>query len=186
MKKGFTLIEILTAVSLFLVIMTLSMGAIIGIFNANNKVGAQKTTIDNLNFAVEAMSREMRFGSRYHCETSATANPPFTSPLNCIDTTVPGRLVSFLANDGVTQIAYRFNNGSLEKSMDADQMNPTYTAVTAPEINIQNLEFYVLGAGADTLQPKVIIKIRGKAGRKPSDISDFSLETMVSQRSLDS
>ncbi|MDB5266611.1 MAG: seg [Parcubacteria group bacterium] len=186
MKKGFTLIEILTAISIFLVIMTISMGAIIGIFNANNKVGTQKTTIDNLNFAVETMSREMRFGSKYHCDTSAQASPPFTTPTNCILISQPGRLVSFLANDGVTQIVYRFNGTSLEKSVDGTASTPTYTAVTAPEINIQNLEFYVLGSGPDLLQPKVIIKIRGSAGARSSDKSDFSLETLVSQRSLDS
>lgn len=89
--------------------------------------------------------------------------------------------MSFLATDG-TQITYRLNNGSIEKQVGT---SGDFIAVTAPELVIDNLTFYTLGAGTfNTLQPKVIILIKSHAGTGKNR-SDFTLETMVSQRLLD-
>jgi prepilin-type N-terminal cleavage/methylation domain-containing protein len=173
-QAGFTLIELLTAVSLFLVVMTISMGAIIGIFDANEKVGSLKTVMDNLNFAMETMSREIRFGENYHCGTTGT----LTSPQNCLS---GASFISFLSNDGV-QTVYRLNGTSLEKSINGGS---TYTTITAVEINIQSLSFFVTGATADSLQPRVLINIKGQAGTKSNTTSGFVVQTVVSQRLLD-
>ena len=163
----------MTAVSVFLVIMTISMGAILSIFDANRKAEAEKTVMDNLNFAVETMSREIRFGTHYHCGSSQ----PLTTPQNC---PAGDTFLSFLSSSGV-QTVYMLNGTSLEESVDGGN---TYVAVTAPEIVINSLEFYVIGASPSpgTLQPKVLIKITGTAGTKASSITDFTLETLASQR----
>jgi prepilin-type N-terminal cleavage/methylation domain-containing protein len=177
MKKGFTLIEMMTAVTVFLVVMTISMGAILGIFDANRKAESSKTVMDNLNFAVEAMSREIRFGKNYHCISTGT----LTVPQNC---PAGDTFLSFLSSDGV-QTVYRLNGTSMEKSSDGGS---TYTAVTAPEINISSLNFFVVGANpapGDTLQPKVLIKITGAAGTKTNTITSFTLQTLASQRLID-
>lgn len=178
MKKGFTLIELMTAVSVFLIVMTISMGAILGIFNANDKVGTLKITMDNLNLAVETMSREIRFGTRYNCGLV----DPIETPTNCVTGSEAG--LSFRANDG-RRISYRRgDSNNIVKSIDGGPE----ISVTAPEVNIQNLTFYVSGASAppvDTLQPRVIIIIKGEAGTKASSQSGFTLQTEVSQRLLD-
>lgn len=177
MRKGFTLIELMTSVSIFLIVMTISMGAILGIFNANDKVGTLKITMDNLNLAVETMSREIRFGTTYDCGLVE----PIT-PTNCLAGSEVG--LSFLANDGRTKISYRRVANNIVKSIDGGPE----ISVTAPEVNIQNLTFYVSGASGpprDTLQPRVIIIIKGEAGTKASSQSGFTLQTEVSQRLLD-
>lgn len=176
MKKGFTLIEMMTAVSVFLVVMTISMGAILGIFDANKKAESSKTVMDNLNFATETMSREIRFGKNYHCGAGGN----LASPQNCLS---GDSLASFLSSDGI-QTVYRLNGTSIEKSIDGGN---TYLAVTAPEIKINSLSFYVVGANPppDTLQPKVLIKINGTAGAKANTTTSFTLETMASQRLID-
>jgi len=175
--KGFTLIEMMTAVSVFLIVMTISMGAILGIFNANDKVGSLKTVMDNLNFAVETMSREVRFGSRYHCGLGN-----FSVPENCAG---GANSISFLSNDGTQQVHYRLIGTSIEKSINANNPSAIYVPVTAPEINIQDLKFYVTGATLDSLQPRVVIVIKGSAGAKPSSQTEFTMQTAVSQRLLD-
>ena len=177
MKKGFTLIEMMTAVSVFLVVMTISMGAILGIFDANRKSESAKTVMDNLNFAVETMSREIRFGKNYHCGSGGN----ISSPQDCL---VSGQsFISFLSSDGI-QTVYRLNGTTIEKSVDGGN---TYIAVTAPEIKINSLTFFVVGSNPppDTLQPKVIIKISGTAGAKSNTTTSFTLETMASQRLID-
>jgi prepilin-type N-terminal cleavage/methylation domain-containing protein len=176
MKKGFTLIEMMTAVSVFLVVMTISMGAILGIFDANRKAESSKTVMDNLNFAVETMSREIRFGKNYHCGSTGV----LAIHQDCLS---GDSLISFLSSDGI-QTVYRLNGLTMEKSIDGGN---TYTAVTAPEIKINSLSFYVVGSNPppDTLQPKVLIKISGTAGNKTNTVTSFTLETMASQRLID-
>ena len=171
----------MVSVSIFLVIMTVSMGALLGVFSANNKFEALKTVMDNLNLSVESMSREMRFGKNYHCEIDPGTPPPYTTPQNCISST-GGELVSFLAEDGTTQIVYKLNGTEIDKSTDG---GTTYIPVTAPEIIVTSLAFYVIGATpSDNLQPKVLIKIQGHSGTSTA-ATNFTLQTLVSQRTLD-
>ena len=172
MKRGFTLIELMTAVSIFVIIMTISMSSILSVFDANRKSRSLKTVLNNLNLAVESMSREMRFGKNYHCGSGT-----ITEPQNCPS---GDTLTSFLSSDGI-QITYRLNGAAIEKQIDGGE----YVTVTAPEIVIDDLVFYVLGAGtSNTLQPKIIIKIKSHAGIGKGQ-SDFTLQTLVSQRVLD-
>ncbi|MBX4181431.1 prepilin-type N-terminal cleavage/methylation domain-containing protein [Candidatus Parcubacteria bacterium] len=172
-KKGFTLIELMTAVSIFAIIMVISMGSIVGIFDANRKSRSLKTVMSNLNLAVESLSKEVRFGTKYHC-----GGGDVTLPVNCAsgDTSL-----SFLASDG-SQITYRLNAGALEKQVGTSGI---FVPVTAPELVIDDMGFYVLGAGnTNTLQPKVTIRIKGHSGAGKSR-TDFTLQTLVSQRILD-
>ena len=163
----------MTAVSIFVVVMTISMSSIVGVFDANRKSRSLKTVLNNLNLAVESMSREMRFGKNYHCGSSGA----ITTPQNCA---AGDTFMSFLSSEG-NQITYRLTGTTIEKEVNSDG----YLAVTAPEIVIDDLTFFTLGAGTgNTLQPKVIIRIRSHAGTGKGR-SDFTLETLVSQRPLD-
>jgi len=78
--KGFTLIELMVSVSVFIIIMTISMGAILGVFDSNRKSRALRTVMNNLNLSMESMSKEMRYGSSYHCGSGGTFNLPQTVP----------------------------------------------------------------------------------------------------------
>ncbi len=176
-RQGFTLIEMMTSLTVFMVVMMISMGALLGIFDANKKAESAKTVMDNLNFAVETMTREIRFGRNYHCGSTGS----LSLPQNC---SLGDSFISFLSSEGV-QTVYRLNGSSMEKSVDGGN---TYVAVTAPEINISSLTFYVIGANsypADTLQPKALIKISGDAGTKSNTRTSFTLESMASQRLID-
>jgi prepilin-type N-terminal cleavage/methylation domain-containing protein len=176
MKKGFTLVELLVSISMFLVIMTISVGSIVGIFDANRKSKTLKTAITNLNLAVESMSKEMRFGTRYHCDSAGAG---VTTPLSC--PSFGGTYMSFLSSDNI-QITYRRFGTAIEKQVGAGG----YIEVTAPEIIIDNLTFYTRDAESppDLLQPEVVIMIKSHAGTDKSR-TDFTLETFVSQRVLD-
>lgn len=176
-QAGFTILELITALSVFMVVMTISMGSILGVFDANRRARAESAIMNNLNLAVESMGREMRFGKNYHCGSTGD----LTQPQNCPS---GGDYVSFLSSDRV-QISYRYNQSqnSIEKCYGN---GCTFVAVTAPEVIIESLTFYVLGAGTgDVLQPRVLIKVRGYSGDKPNVQSRFTLQTTVSQRVLD-
>ena len=176
--KGFTLVELLTSVALFMVVMTISMGSILGVFDANKKAESLKTAMDNLNFSLESMSREMRFGRTYHCGPNGVT----TDAQNC-----PGgdSYIAFKTSDEI-QTIYKKLGTQIVKSIDG---GTTFIPVTAPEVIIQSLTFYVIGAGllppADKLQPKILMQVRGTAGTNAKSTTDFTIETLVSQRLLD-
>ena len=178
-EDGFTLVEMLVSIAIFVVLVTVSLGAIASIFDANRKSQSLKAVMTNLNFAVEVMAREMRFGTNYHC--GSTGN--LSQPQNCSS---GDSSISFLSSDG-RQIVYSLDSVThqLQKSEDG---GGNFLGITAPEITIQSLKFFVVGAGAVPLnytQPKVLILLRGYAGSKVSSQSVFTVETTVSQRILD-
>jgi len=59
-KNGFTLIEMLVAVSLFVFVMLIGVGVLLSIIDANRKARALSSVMNNLNFALESMSRNIR------------------------------------------------------------------------------------------------------------------------------
>jgi prepilin-type N-terminal cleavage/methylation domain-containing protein len=181
-QSGFTLIEMLIAVSLFVIVVTISIGAILSVFDANRKSQASKTVVDNLNLSIENMTRTIRFGGNYHCGSGGT----LSSPQNCTDNTNGDTFLAVtfydknLARNVI--VAYRLNGNAIEMSYDGGSFIP----ITATEANIQILKFRVFGsATSDNVQPYVVAVIRGYAGSKPTTQSVFSIETLMSQRTLD-
>ncbi len=186
-EYGFTLIEIMTAVSIFAVVTTISMGSILTIFDVNRKAESVKTVMDNLNLAIESMAREMRFGTNYVCGHSSPivgGAGSMPTPQNCLS---GGSSMAFLSNDKVNAIVYRQSGATIEKSRGGSGFVP----VTASEIVIEDLDFFVIGAlpsgseGGSPQQPKVLIRIRGEAGTKEGTRTEFTMQTLVSQRQLD-
>lgn len=170
-RGGFTLIELLTAVSIFAVIMVISMGSILGVFDANRKSRTMRSVMANLNLAMESMSKEIRFGTIYHC------GPGLPTPENCPE---GSSTMSFQAEDD-SLITYRLNGQTIEKTVSGGET----ISLTAPEVVIDDLDFYVLGSGTDnTLQPKVVIRIKAHAGTDRGR-TDLSIQTLVSQREPD-
>ncbi len=171
-QQGFTLIELMTSITIFIIVMTISMGSILSIFDANRKSRSLKTVMNNLNLAVENMSKEMRFGRNYSCGLGYSITPQ-----NCPE---GDDSLSFLSSDG-EQITYELSGGAIEKQVGIEDS----VAVTSPEVVIDDLTFYALGSGVgNSLQPKVVIRVSGHSGSGRSR-SDFIIQTLVSQRALD-
>lgn len=179
-STGFTLIEMMVAVSIFAIVMVVAAGALLTMIDANRKAQALKTVMDNLNLAIENMSRNVRVGTDYRCG-SLSATPP--------DCPNGGSSVYFeTANgnrgDSLDDMAYRYNSPlkQLERSTDG---GGTWTAITAPEVVIEDLDFYLTGAaGVGSTQPRLLITLRGYAGASERVRTSFTLQTVVSQRLL--
>jgi hypothetical protein len=167
----------MVSLSIFVIIMTMSMGAILSVLDTNAKSQTRKVAIDNLNFAIDSMSRTIRFGTVYHCGAG-----DITVPADCSSGSTT---FSLLAPDG-NRVTYTQSGSSIVKSTGGGPAIP----VTSPEINIQSVSFRVFGSSpyvSDVLnlQPQVIITITGSVGSKIKTQTSFSLQTTVSQRKLD-
>ena len=193
-KRGFTLVELMVSISIFTVIMTISMGSILGVFDVNKKSQSLRAVMDNLNFTLEVMTRTIRFGTNYHCNADV-GSPSATRDCSSSDTvTLNGSTSQFVSSsfavtnsEGVVVI-YRLTDGRISRTIGS----ATYF-LTSPDVTITNLGFRVLGTdkfsvNEDLSQPQVIITIGGYAGlsTKPSSQSAFTLQTTVSQRLFDS
>ena len=184
LKKGFTLVEMITAVAIFSMVMVIAMGSLLSVLNANKQNQAIQTAVNNLNLAMEMMSREIRVGSVYHCGSDGAV--AITDPQNC---STGKDYLSFLSFEG-NQIVYTVDGGRIKRS---DEGGSNFLFLTSNKVVIESLAFYVVGAEkvsgvSDDIQPRALISVGGHVdlgsigdrGR-----SSFNLQTTVSQRLID-
>ena len=154
-QKGFTLIEMMVAVSIFAIVVTISMGAIFTIVDANKKAQSLKAVMNNLNFALETMTRTIKTGQ---------ISPSFV--------TGPSITVTDQSSKSIT---YTLNNKQIIRTVDSAS-----SAITAPEVEITNLNF-IRGYNTGT-QPSVVMVIQGTAKLNERVSSDFNIQTTITQR----
>ncbi len=189
-SRGFTLVELMVAVSIFAIVMLIGVGALLSLVETNRRSQAINAVMNNLNAAVESMSRSMRVGTGYHCRTSSIPPSPatLTSPLDC-PSGENNVFLAFEPADGSAsevndQTVYRLNGTQLERSLFSGANN-TWVALTAPEVTIENFDFYVIGSPrGDGLQPRILMRIKGSAV-VPGGTTQFTIQSSVVQRLLD-
>ena len=177
--SGFTLIELLVSVALFTVVVTASVGTLLALVSANQKAQSLKSVINNLHFSVDSMARTIRTGRSYFC--AAGGSIPSALPSGAQDC-VNGETGLVLTDDHGARLAYRFTAGRIERKVGTG----AWVALTAPEVAISDMRFYVTGTTAgDGFQPSVTLSIRGSAGRRETTDSSFEAQTTITQRVLD-
>ena len=167
------------SVSLFLIIVTIGMGSLLNANVIHKKSQAMRSIIDNLNFVMEDMSRNLRTGYSYHCIDDN--NLTTTTPHSC----GAGGGISFKSSLGGQWVYYISNDNKILKSVDGGS---NFIQLTPDEIKIDGLSYFkVEGAEpppGDSRQPFVTIKLVGSITYN-GIVSPFSLQTSVSQRSID-
>ncbi|PIR86264.1 hypothetical protein COU13_01895 [Candidatus Kaiserbacteria bacterium CG10_big_fil_rev_8_21_14_0_10_43_70] len=186
-KRGFSLIEMMVAVALFAIVMVISTGALLALIDATRKAQALQSVMNNLNIALDGMVRGIRMGNTYHCGNLGT----ISDPRDCQNGNTFFAFESFGGNTSTIsdQLIYNFTTdsngiGRVYKSVNGGS---TWFAITAPEVEIEDLNFYVTGTTVgDDSQPKVVITVRGTAGaEKAKTKTTFSIQATAAQRVLD-
>lgn len=179
---GFTLVEMLVAIFVFIIVMVISMGAILSTLDANRKTQTVQVVIDNVDFALEGMARTLRTGMTYHCDITQGTK---TEPRNCL--TGADSIVFEHArgsfSDSADNYVYKLDVGR-KQIMRSTDSGATFMPVSATNVEITNLTFYVMDSGtADSNQPRIVISLRGRAGvEKIRTKTEFNLQTIVTQR----
>lgn len=197
LQSGFTLVELLVSLSLFTIIVVAAVGSLYTVNQASVKVNAMRTTLDNLNFAVESISRTLRTGSNIVC--GGTTNPNYgtvDADHNCAfgANGVVGHkisLTSTLGEDQGKDIQYQWvatpgvaGSNEIQKCQIQNSSPINCVAVTAPQINVQHFNLYVNGAGNDGKQPSIIMMIQGVA-TAGDNTAPFAMQTFISQRAAE-
>jgi len=195
-KGGYTIIETMIAVSIFVVVVMYGMGALVNANLLHNKSKDMRSIIDNLSFVMEDMARNIRTGSTYRCITSNSdySYPNIGIPLSgqhCWGIAFEPALGNPLNQDqwfyfigtynGFFGIYKSVNVGGVQNII---QLSPNEVV-----IDQANNAFSILGAespaiNGDQQQPLVNIRLVGHILYK-GVTTPFSLQTTVSQRAID-
>jgi len=171
-NKGFTLVEMIVSVGLFLAVVTISSGAVLSAIDANRKAEQLRIAMDNLSLMAEDMTREIRVGSNYDCG-------PAGAPTDC---SAGGSELRFISPYNGA-VRYYFANGRIYKNWNIGTGNEKDSAISDIHIDISDLNFYVDGTedSPNTVQPYVLMQIKGEisTGKIKTPI-DF--QTLMSQR----
>ena len=190
--KGFTLIEMMVSVTLFAVVMLVAVGALLALTNANRKAQALQSVMNNLSISLDGMVRAIRMGSTYHCGASGS----YTNVQDCPagDTLLAIEPYGGDQSDPSDQVVYSFVGGRILRSITGGS---SPSPLTAPEITINNVTFYVVGteparqnpADRNFVEPKVVISLKGTAGTignaRTSTRTEFHVQATAVQRHLD-
>ena len=185
-KRGFTLIELLISLSIFSLVVLVAIGALLNLSHVNDRAQALLVALENLDFALEHMSRPMRTGKTYDCISVYNGNFPQPTPTDCSEN--GGSMIAFLEGN-TAYYFYLFENAIWRMSIGPDGPVGPFK-ITAPEVIIEEMTFNVTGSTPppDQSQPRVLITVRGHTnivGLKDNEQADFNIQTTVSQREAD-
>lgn len=210
MKKesGFTLIEMLVSIAVFMSVMVVAVSALVSVINVNRKTQQIKSVVDNATFVIDSISRNARVGTNFSCKINVTDS-------NFIgDCPTGGAVFEYQATDGTyTQFKFVASNllsagqGNIQRlegcpdasgngcPIDPQTGLPNWQSMTAPTstVNITSLNFYVLGVNhqndvtvSTRTQPRLIITAEGDIIGTGGEKTDFTLQTTASERSRES
>ncbi|MCE9628916.1 MAG: prepilin-type N-terminal cleavage/methylation domain-containing protein [Candidatus Vogelbacteria bacterium] len=169
-KNGFTLVEMMVSVSLFVIVAMVVSVAFVTLANIYRKIQSNRAVVDNINFMMDTISYELREGTDWRVGLECGNGKP-----NCYTDISFDR---FGGSSPVEQVTYKINDA--KKTVDQCIGNSqTCVALNSLEVTIDTFEIYT-----DISQsvPKATIVIHGVAQATPKIRTDFTLQSSVSLR----
>jgi prepilin-type N-terminal cleavage/methylation domain-containing protein len=165
-SRGYSLVELIVAVGLFSMVMTIATGAYLIMISANRQAQSISTGINNLSYALEDMTRGIRTGSGYACSNNS---------------------ITFKDVDAKPTM-YELSGTKIRKSTNGGL---TWSDLTDPAVTVTTLLFTCTGTKPysldnDITQAHVTIQVSGSvsagAGRPAKS---FNVETGATMRGSD-
>lgn len=175
LREGFSLLEMVIAIGIFSVAIWAATGIVINATDLQAKASELRNLQDNVRFAVEYMSKELRTGQ--NVTTSACSAPPFCER------------VSF-TNDRGQSIMYCVRNFILIRSIigncDSNPDDETKNIhLTSDDILVDFIFFRVVGNAPGPSDGQTMTTLTMKAASLPGKTkaqTDLNLQTTVTQR----
>ncbi len=196
-KSGFTLIEVLVSLALFSVVLVIAGGTIISVIDINKRNQIISSVVNNLNYSIDSMVRDIKTGYLYKCDYEGTNT---VTEIKAYTATKQGEcqnsitLISTISGQDVV-VKYEFvppveSNGYIKKTIyEAAGAASSYSITDKNNVNIDSVKFTVKNPNAldctgtcDYGQPSVFVVIKGKAGNQQIEVSKFYVQTFISQR----
>lgn len=173
-NAGFTLLEMIVAIGVFIVVVTVSLSAFLNVHDIQVRMSAFRAANDSLNFVVESMAREIKEGTDHQCGFSGGS-------YGLCGDEISYDKIKFNTVDTLSEIEYEFDDTKIKRNT-AD--------FTPSNVTIGGLSSFIVRGFApfssgNYQQPLVIITIQGEAGSKEKLKSRVNIQTTVSLRQLD-
>ena len=174
MKKGFTLIELIVSMTIFLIVMVSVIDLFASGIKAQKKSLELQTLSDGASYTIEYMSRTIRMAKKDLTGTYISAGcnfEPSDSEANYI---------KFL-NYNKNYQEFILEDGQIKEKKDDDS---EFTALTSDNFRVKKLSFEVYGGcQTDDIQPRVTIIMEIQT--KEVEPQTLNIQTTISQRDLD-
>lgn len=179
-KKGFTLLEMLISVTLFSLVMTIALSAVLTILDINRKTQSLTAITNTMNSTLDSMVRLMKSGEKdfqggnlNECPLNSQVDFVFYDTEEIYGSTAEYYDISFVWNCEdealYREIRTRGSEGSISQ----------FIRLTPEGVRITRAEFIV----DSVCQDRVQIFIEGIAGENRTQ-TDFTIQTSVTRRSV--
>ena len=186
--SGFTLIELMVATTIFSIVMLMGVGSLIVSSNSAKAAQRLRIAMDNVNFAMESMTRELRVGTYYECAGTVhmTTNSVADCPLGGgVIAFTPQRVTGAPDRVGYYKQARSIGTSNTLVRCADNSLPSSCPSIVAHNVDVQDLKFYVKGSASnDTIQPSVRIIMKG-AVTIGGVTTPFILQSIASQRSTE-
>ena len=185
--KGFTLIEILMALTVFLLIIGTISGLFISMVKSQRKILEYQEFLDQTSYIMEYMTRSLRMAGKEFEDG--------TSGLNCLDNRGDNydiisngiRFINQLetgpTSDYICQEIFLEGTQIMQKKRTISPVDTIELPLTSPKLIVQDLKFVASGETQyDEIQPRVTILLDVQFG---NDGPKNRIQTTISQRNLD-
>lgn len=180
-NSGFTLVELMVSTTIFIIITISSIGALLVLMGATRDSRGLRFAMDNVNFAMESMTRSIRMGIDYNCSADYNAlHADCPSGNNIITFTPQAGTVS--GSDKITYKLSQRNDYTYTIKRCVGSLENSCIDIVSSDVNIEVLRFFVVGSDpTDATQAKVYILLKGSVVVKGKKTS-FMIQTLASQR----
>lgn len=168
---GFTLIEVMVSVSIFVIIITIGIGSLLTVNRALQKSRIERQSTDSLAYVMDTITRRLRTGRNY-VVSGGNTSISFTEQNDTAVDNGTGKTIEFyLGNTGGTGGAILMREGT----------DIPY-AITPPEIDITEFNVQVMRGN---VQPLALISIKAIIKNQNQE-SIVAIQSAVSQRPFES
>lgn len=183
-EKGFTLVEMLVSISLFAVVITMSVGTLLVLIDANGRAQSMQLVMTNLSFSLDSMTREIRTGFNWYCGTHSGSPGTFPVPtengdlVGSVNDCGSGNYISIVESgnsltDNLSacsadpstcshRISYWFvddyygtNHGAILRLLGRGE-GGNWVPLTGPDLSVDNMNVVVAGTDRWTINNDVV------------------------------
>lgn len=177
-KKGFTIAELLVAISLFVVVLGIVVGGFTQGIRSQRSIAALISVNNNMSLVLEQMAREIRVGRNF-CSEVDEVRHICTSPL-LLNTPVDVLEFERIREAGLVTVRYEYASNTILRSEGIGTLEP----ITAPNVRVDNFGFIISDKNTKYNPWRVTIYMTVAPVNVPVGQMTEQIQTTVSARLL--
>jgi len=183
-QQGFTLVEMLVAVTVFTIVMFISIGTLLTLTQSSSIALTSQSVTSNLSFAADRISRNLRTGYYYHCATAAGIASSLPEDGETNDCENGQNAIVFTDGESGNRIGFRYNEseGSVERKIESGE----WLRINSADVTMTDVAFIVSGTGeGDGVQPSVTVMLEAEPTAEMDAKPTYYIQTTVTSFSQD-